>query len=152
MARFTAEIEVDASPETVFAFLEDFTNAADWDPGVEQAERLDDGPIGTGSRFALDLLVAGRTQRWVYEVERHDAPQRVTFATRTSRATGIDDVSVAATPGGGSHVTWDATFRFSGLLGSLADPLFAPVFRRIAGKAVAGLRSALAGLSFGEDA
>lgn len=151
MARYTTDIEVDAPADTVFAFLEDFTNAADWDPGVADAERLDDGPIGVGSRFGLDLLVAGRTQRWVYEVERHDAPHRVTFATRTSRASGIDDVTVVELPGNRSRVTWDATFRFSGLLGSLVDPAFGLVFQRIADKAVAGLRTALAALAFSEQ-
>lgn len=146
MARYRTEIEVDARPEVVFAYLEDFTNAADWDPGVATATRLDDGPIGVGSRFALDLLVAGRTQRWVYEVERHEAPRRVTFATRKDSATGIDDV-VVEPRGDGSTVVWDATFRFNGLLGRLVDPVFGLVFQRIAGKAVAGLRTALAGLA-----
>lgn len=146
MARFTAQIETDASPAAVFAHLEDFTNAADWDPGVAAAERLDDGPIGVGSRFALDLLVAGRTQRWVYEVERHDPPHRVTFATRRDAAVGVDDVSVTAQADGGSRVTWDATFRFTGLLGTAVDPLFQLVFRRLGRRAVAGLREAIADL------
>ena len=146
MARYTTEIDVDASPEVVFAYLEDFTNAADWDPGVEAAQRLDDGPIRVGSRFALDLLVAGRTQRWVYEVERHDPAARVTFATRTQRATGIDDVTVVPRSNGGSRVTWDASFRFSGLLGAVVNPVFSLVFPRVADKAVAGLRPALAAL------
>lgn len=146
MARSTAELDTAAGQEAVFAYLEDFTNAAAWDPGVAGARRLDEGPIDTGSRFALDLLVAGRTQRWVYEVTRHDPPRRVTFTTRGERATGVDDVTVSARPGGGATVVWDATFRFHGVLGRLADPLFAVVFRRIAGKAVAGLRRALATL------
>lgn len=150
MARYTTEFDVETSPETVFAFLEDFTNAADWDPGVASAERLDEGAIGVGSRFGLDLLVAGRTQRWVYEVERHEPTARVTFATRTSRATGIDDVTVRANPDGGSHVVWDATFRFTGVLGSLIDPAFNVVFQRIGSKAVSGLRPALAALAFNE--
>lgn len=150
MARYTANLDVDASPETVFAFLEDFTNARDWDPGVKDAERLDTGPIGVGSRFGLDLLIGGATQRWTYEVERHEAPTRVTFATRTSRATGIDDVTVVPTSDGGSRVTWDASFRFNGIIGALVDPVFGLVFDRIAGKAVAGLETALAALSFNE--
>lgn len=147
MARYRTEIEVDATPEVVFAFLEDFSNAADWDPGVRRAERLDDGAVGVGSRFALDLLVAGRTQRWVYEVERHQAPRRVTFVTRKDSATGIDDVVVEPRGADGSLVVWDATFRFNGLLGTLVDPVFGLVFQRIAGRAVAGLRTALAGLA-----
>lgn len=146
MARYTTEIDVAASPEAVHAYLADFTNAAAWDPGVAAAVRLDDGPIGVGSRFGLDLLVAGRTQRWVYEVERYQVPGRVTFATRTSRAVGIDDVTVIPTTDG-ARVRWDATFRFTGVLGRLADPVFAVVFRRIAGRAVAGLRAALGDLA-----
>ncbi len=150
MARYTTEFEVETSPETVFAFLEDFTNAADWDPGVASAERLDEGPIGLGSRFGLDLLVGGRTQRWVYEVEEHEPVTSVIFATRTSRATGVDRVRVAPTADGGSHVTWDATFEFTGLVGSVIDPVFNLVFQRIGSKAVSGLRPALAALAFNE--
>lgn len=147
MARYRTDFEVDTSPDTVFAYLEDFSNAADWDPGVASAERLDDGAIEVGSRFGLDLLVAGRTQRWTYVVERHEPTSRVTFATRTSRATGIDDVTVRPTADGGSHVVWDATFRFNGLLGTLVDPVFNVVFQRIGAKAVSGLRPALAALA-----
>ena len=150
MARYTTEFDVDTSPETAFAFLEDFTHAAEWDPGIASAERLDNGPIGVGSRFALDLLVAGRTQRWVYEVEEHEPTSSVTFATRTSRATGIDRVTIEPTGDGGSHVTWDATFEFAGVLGSLIDPAFNLLFQRIGSKAVSGLRPALAALAFNE--
>ena len=151
MARYTTEFDVETSPETVFAYLEDFTNGPDWDPGIADAERLDDGPIGVGSRFALDLRVAGRTQRWVYEVEEHEPHRRVTFATRTSRATGIDRVVIEPQPDGGSRVTWDATFTFAGTLGSLIDPAFGLVFHRIASKAVDGLRAAVAALAFNES-
>ena len=142
MATYHATIESPAAPETAFAFLADFTNAEDWDPGVASADRLDDGPIRVGSRFGLQLLVAGREQRWVYEVEVHDPPRRVTFVTRSGRAVGIDAVTVVPTDAG-CRVEWDATFRFTGVLGALADPVFGLVFDRIAGKAVAGLRTAL---------
>lgn len=142
MARYTTSIETAASPEQAFAFLEDFSNAEDWDPGVASAERLDHGPIGVGSRFGLDLNVAGRTQRWTYTVEVHDAPRRVTFVTRSGRAVGIDAVTVVSTERG-TRVDWDATFRFTGLLGAVVDPAFQLVFNRIAGKATDGLRDAL---------
>ena len=145
MARYTTSIDTGATPEEAFAFLADFTNAEDWDPGVESAERLDDGPIGVGSRFGLDLVVGRSTQRWVYTVEVHDPPRRVTFVTRSGRAVGIDAVTVVPTAGG-ARVDWDATFRFTGLVGALVDPVFQLVFNRIAGKAVAGLRDALQSL------
>lgn len=143
MARRTITLDTHADPATTFAFLEDFSNAADWDPGVQSAQRLDTGPVALGSRFALDLLVAGRVQRWTYVVETHEAPRRVTFVTRSRSAEGVDDVTVAPGPAGGSRVTWDASFAFSGLLGRLVDPLFQVAFSRLVDKAVAGLRVAL---------
>ena len=142
MARYTTTIETSASPEEAFALLEDFSNAEDWDPGVAAAERLDDGPITTGSRFGLDLRVGRSTQRWVYTVEVHDAPRRVTFVTRSGRAVGIDAVTVVPTAAG-ARVDWDATFRFTGLVGAIVDPAFQLVFDRLAGRAVDGLRRAL---------
>lgn len=145
MARFTTSIETAASPAEAFALLEDFTNAADWDPGVDSAERLDDGAIAVGSRFALTLLVFGQRQRWVYEVAVHDPTRRVTFVTSSGRATGIDAVTIVPTDDG-CRVTWDATFRFNGALGALVDPVFGLVFDRIAEKATDGLRDALQGL------
>lgn len=151
MARFRTLIETAATPARAFAFLEDFTNAADWDPGVAAAERLDEGPIGVGSRFGLDLAVAGRTQRWTYVVEVHDAPRRVVFVTRGSRATGVDAVTVVPTATG-SRVEWDAHFGFDGVLGALIDPVFGLVFDRIARRATAGLRDALQALPAHADA
>lgn len=151
MARFTRSIDTHASPEEAFAFLEDFSNAADWDPGVAAVERLDEGPIGLGSRFGLDLDVAGRIQRWEYTVEVHEAPRRVTFVTRSPRAVGIDAVTVVPTAEG-ARVDWDATFRFTGLLGATIDPVFGLVFRRIVDKGVDGLAAALAELGRAEAA
>ena len=150
MARYTTEFDVETSPETVFAYLEDFTNGPDWDPGIADAERLDEGEIGVGSRFGLDLLVVGQTQRWVYEVEEHEPTSRITFATRTSRATGMDRIRIDARPDGGSHVRWEASFEFTGTVGSLVDPVFGLLFHRIASRAVSGLRPALAALAFNE--
>lgn len=143
MARYTTTIDVDLPAGVVFRFLEDFTNAADWDPGVAAAERLDDGPVGRGARFALDLAVGPTTQRWVYVTEQHDPDRHVAFATRSSLAEGRDDVTVTPRGADACTVTWDATFRFTGLLGRLADPVFGVVFDRIAGRATDGLRDAL---------
>lgn len=146
MARYTTTIDVAADPATVFAFLEDFTNAEDWDPGVAAARRLDDGPVEVGSRFALDLAFAGRSLTWVYEVTEHDAPQRVTFTADEGTASGRDQVTVVAT-GDGCQVTWDATVELKVPFGGLVDPLFGLVFTRIADKATDGLRAALAGIA-----
>jgi carbon monoxide dehydrogenase subunit G len=139
MARFTTDIDVALPAAEVFAYLADFSNAQDWDPGVATAVRLDDGPVTVGSRFALDLAVGSSTQRWTYVTEVHEVPTRVRFATSGRFAEGADDIGVVARGDGACTIEWDARFGFTGL-GRLIDPLFQLAFNRIAGKAVDGLR------------
>jgi carbon monoxide dehydrogenase subunit G len=151
VARYTDSFETTASPEAVFAYFEDFTNGPEWDPGIAAVERLDDGPIDVGSRFALDLLIAGRVQRYVYTVEVHDPTRRITFATRTGRSVGIDAFTVVPTPEG-TRLDFEGTFTFTGLLGALADPLLQIAYTRIARKAAAGIDVALGHLAAAEAA
>lgn len=140
MARYTTTIPVALPAEQVFAYLEDFSNAKEWDPGVAAAKRLDEGPIGVGARFGLELQVGRSTQRWTYVTEVHEAPRRVRFATTGKWAEGADDIGVVARGDDACTIEWDARFGFTGV-GRLLDPLFQLAFDRIAGKAVDGLRA-----------
>ena len=45
MAHFVTTIGSPGSPEEVFEYLADFSSAAEWDPGVARAERLDEGAL-----------------------------------------------------------------------------------------------------------
>ncbi|MEO7351089.1 MAG: SRPBCC family protein, partial [Marmoricola sp.] len=41
-------VETDASPAAVFAYLSDFTNTNEWDPGTVETTRVSgDGGVGT---------------------------------------------------------------------------------------------------------
>jgi len=144
LARFTTTIDVERPAAEVFAYLEDFSNADEWDPGVAEARRLDDGPVTVGSRFELHLQVGSRTQRWVYTTSEHDAPTRVVFETSSKYAEGRDAIGVVPRGDAACTIQWEATFGFTSLLGRLVDPAFQLVFNRIAGKAVDGLRERMA--------
>jgi len=56
------------SPEQAFAYMADFSHAAEWDPGVAAATRVDGEEVGRGTAFDLTVLVAGRRLPMRYEV------------------------------------------------------------------------------------
>ncbi len=145
MARISAPLQVPAAVEAAFDHVADFTTSAEWDPGITAARRLDDGPIGLGSRFEVRLALGPVTVPLVYEITTYERPHRVVLTTRGALHRGEDDVRFAATEQG-TEVTWNALFALRGP-GLLVDPLLGVGFRRTADKAVEGLERSLRALT-----
>lgn len=145
MARIVEQIPAPVSAATAFTYLADFTNTLAWDPMIVAARRLDDGPIGLGTAFVVDLAVGSRTVPLTYTITEYAPDERVVLETTGRWYRGRDAVGIAALGDTSSEVTWDATFALRGPL-ALLDPLLARGFRRVAAQAVAGLAVALADL------
>jgi uncharacterized membrane protein len=65
--------------DEVFRYLADFGNLAEWDPMFDRSERLDDGPLGVGSRFRVVGSVAGSELTLDLEIVEYDPAGRVVF-------------------------------------------------------------------------
>jgi dehydrogenase/reductase SDR family member 12 len=139
MARITEQLDAPVTPEVAFDSLADFTTTADWDPGIVAAKRLDDGPIGLGSRFEVRSKVGLATVPLVYEITRYERPGRLVLTTTGTFHRGEDDVRFEARAEGGTEVTWGAMFALRGPIGRLIDPVLAVGFRRVGKAAIAGL-------------
>jgi hypothetical protein len=63
MALLQEELEVDRPIEAVFSFVADFAHTKDWDPGVADARKVTDGPVGVGTRYAVDPPARGSATR-----------------------------------------------------------------------------------------
>lgn len=133
-------VSTDRSPEDVFAYLADFRSVAEWDPGVSSAE-LASGTAGEGDA-AYDVTTSSGIQLR-YEVTEFIPGHRFTLVADNGRFRSVDVISVER-GGEGAVATYDATLTFSGSLRFLS-PLLAPVFKRVADKAAAGLERALGG-------
>lgn len=147
MARIVETLQVPITPEQAFDHVADFTTSASWDPGITEARRLDDGPIGAGSRFEVQYDLGLTTVPLVYEITRYERPDRVVLHTKGPVHEGEDDVRFAASEDG-TEVTWNAMFRVRGP-GLLLDPALGVGFRRVGAKAVAGLERSLSALATG---
>jgi hypothetical protein len=139
MARITEQLASPAAPEVAFDTLADFSTTAEWDPGIAAAERLDNGPIGLGSRFEVRSKIGPLTMPLVYEITHYERPDRIVLSTSGPFHRGEDDVRFEAGPDGGTVVTWMAMFAVRGPVGRVIDPPLRIGFQRVGKAAVAGL-------------
>lgn len=145
MARYTTEIETPRPRAELFAYLSDFSNAEEWDPGVVAAERLGpDGPVREGTDFRLAVKLPGRDARLTYRVTAIDPPTRVTLRAESAVIVSLDTITLTEREDGGTLVRYDADLRLKGPL-RLADPALGIAFGRVGDRARDGLCRALDG-------
>lgn len=141
MAHYRTEAPTPASPERAFAWMADFTNAAEWDPGIRHVRRVDTGPVRVGSAFDVTLRYLGRDLTMHYEVVELVEPERVVLRSETPVLTSVDTITVRPAEAG-AVVAYEADLRLHGPL-RLADPLLGVGFKRVGDQAAAGLREHL---------
>ena len=141
MARYSATIATPRLIDEVFAYLADFANTLEWDPGVVEAQRLDDEPVAKGSEFRIVSEFLGRRTSLLYRVIEFDPPRLVTFRGVNSTVVSLDRLTFENF-GAGTQVTYDAVLTLKGPF-KLADPLLALAFNRLGDRALHGLRASL---------
>lgn len=122
--------DVRPAPDLVLAYLKDFSNAEDWDPGTESCVRTDTGPVQVGSTWHNTSKIAGITTELDYTLETltHDT---IVLVGRNDTATSTDTITVVPNPEGpGSRITYEAVIELSGAA-RIADPIMKIVFEKI---------------------
>jgi NAD(P)-dependent dehydrogenase (short-subunit alcohol dehydrogenase family) len=142
MAHYRGTVLSTRSAEDTFDYLAEFSNAAEWDPGVAGSRRLDDGPVGPDSSFRLEVRVGPRAVPLTYRVVAYERPHRVVLLGETGTLRSEDTVTVVSDGRGRSILTYDAELELLGPLAPLT-PLLALPFRRIGDRGLAGLRRVL---------
>jgi carbon monoxide dehydrogenase subunit G len=136
-------VETKATTEAVFAYLSDFTNTNEWDPGTVRTVLVSgDGGVGTIYRNTSKFM--GRETELTYEVVDH-RPDSL-FALRGENSSVIANDTMEIEPTGfACKVTYTADFAFKGL-GRFIAPLLKPALKKLGDEAEDGLRKALAKL------
>ena len=137
MPSYSATVTTQLDSGQTFGLLADFANAEHWDPATVASARLDDGQpvLGVGSKFQLDMKIAGRENSIVYEVTEYEAPTRVVLRGENSGSVSIDEITVKPSQNGhGSVVNYRADVTLKGGFKVIA-PIFGLVFNRMGDKA-----------------
>lgn len=142
MTRLNERIETALPIEEAFAYLADFANSQEWDPGVASAERIGSDEIGVGTRFRLGVRQGDRVVPMEYRITDFDQPSRVVLAGSGSGINAVDELRFERS-GNGTIVDYTADIRLDGFL-RLVQPFLGGTFRRIAADASGGIRSTLA--------
>lgn len=113
-------IEVPRSVEACFRYVADFRTTVEWDATAIEAEKISDGPIGKGSRFALLCKAGPTTVQLSYTIDEF-TPWQSLVLTGKSRWFSVKDV-ITFEPGASdtTKITYTAEFEYRYGIESLA--------------------------------
>jgi len=126
MARLAGEILIRRSDEEIFDFVADERN--NYDPQIQQAELLTEGPIGVGTRFRSVSQSGGRRVEMIIEITEYERPRRFASTTHLS-SMDIRSTLTFEPTAGGTLMRWSSQIEPRGLL-RLLSPLLAGIGKR----------------------
>ena len=141
MAILRERIETALPLDDAFAFVADFANSAQWDPGVASAARTAAAPLGVGASFRLGIRRGDRVAPMDYRVTAFEPLRRVVLAGRGSGVDAEDEIVFEATPTG-TRIDYTADIRLRGVM-RLATPFAGGALARIARDARDGMQREL---------
>ncbi len=136
-------ITTDRPIEQVFAYLSDFTNTTEWDPGTVRTE-LEEGDGGVGTRYHNVSTFMGRETELTYTVTDLVPNELVQLRGENKTVLAVDTMTFRRV-GDGTEVTYGAQFEFSGIAKYLG-PLLKPALAKLGNEAETGMSQALAAL------
>ncbi|MFF6916750.1 SRPBCC family protein [Streptomyces sp. NPDC012466] len=75
MAIIRESIDVDCRPEEVYQYVMDASRMPEWQLSAVSAERLDEGPVGVGTKVRVTRHVGRRVMPMTMEVTEYDPPR-----------------------------------------------------------------------------
>jgi dehydrogenase/reductase SDR family protein 12 len=141
MTMLVESVETPLPMAAAFAYVADFSRQSEWDPNTLTSKRIDDGELGVGARFALDVKLGRKAAPMEYRITEYQVPSKVVLVGEGSGVWTEDVITFAETPTG-TRVDYAAEIKLSGLLG-VAQPLLGRAFDGIAKGAVAGMKREL---------
>jgi hypothetical protein len=128
MTRVRGNIDIERPVEEVFDVVADQTNEPLYNPAMTASHRLDDAPIGVGTRFRATVLVRGHAQDVEIVVTGFERPTEI--ASRSVMPHSTVSGRVRFDPvGSGTRLSWDWDVQVGGV-GRVLAPLVSVMGRR----------------------
>lgn len=141
MARLEETTTVSTPIDAAFAYVSEFSNIADWDPGTKTAVKRGEGPPRVGLAYDLVTVFKGTESDMVYTITELDAPHRIVLAGTGQRIDATDTISMREA-GGATEITYVAELSFKGLA-RFAEPFLGSALDELGKGAITGLEKAL---------
>jgi uncharacterized membrane protein len=123
MAPIVDSIEINRTPEDVFAYVDDLGKHAEWQEQLVSTQVETEGPTRVGTRAADKRRLPGGTRDITYEITEHDPPHKSSFRGVNGPVRPVGTVTVAPLNGGArSKLTLELDLKGRGL-GVLIAPL-----------------------------
>jgi len=99
-AKFSVSIQINASPETVFAYVANPARHGEWSANPLRIEAPAPGPLAVGSRFRSTATVNGAEIHAEFQVTVYEPPMRFGFAGEDQTGKYEHLFTLQAVPGG----------------------------------------------------
>ena len=107
MPTFEQTIDVAAPLEEAFLYVADFRTATEWDPGIVQSRRVNNGPIGKGATYDVTAVFRGSRVPFRYELVEYEENRRLLFHAAGAKARATDELRFEGT-GEGTRIAYRA--------------------------------------------
>ena len=144
MASFSHSVEIPRPPAEVFPWLLEEDKVPRWTGHLERYERLDDGPLGQGSKVRQVLDVSGRTIDVTLEITGYQPPSGAQTRFSTNGINVISSYALEAA-GAGTRLTQAIEAKPSGLSARMLVPVIQPRLEKKLTEDLERLRSELTG-------
>jgi carbon monoxide dehydrogenase subunit G len=141
MVSVSRTFPVDKPVEQVVAYLADFANAEQWDPGTESCTQTSPDPVAVGTTWKNVSKIAGITTELDYTLTSLE-PGKIVLVGTNKTATSTDTITVVAN-GTGSEVTYDANVELNGIA-KVGAPAVKLVFEHLGNETEDGIQKAVA--------
>jgi len=132
---------VERPQHEAFEYTADFSNVEQWDPGVVAAKKINDGPVGKGTKFEVEVKFGTGTTPMVYEITEYEPDTRLVLVGRGDKLEAVDEIRFD-TADNMTLVDYTADLTFHNFFRYLG-PLLSPTLEKVGIKALDGLSAAL---------
>lgn len=132
---------VDLPLAQVFAYTADFSNIAEWDPGVSLSKKVTEGPVGLGTEFDLEVRFGLGTIPMRYEITEYEPDTKVVVMGRGDQLEAIDEIRFD-TQDNLTRIDYTADLTFRNSLRFLV-PIISPALKKVGERALDGLAETL---------
>ena len=134
-------IRVARSTQECFDYVADFRTTPEWDATAFKAKKLNDGPVGLGSRFAVRCRLPLGSIELLYTVTEFEPSRLVTLQAQSWLFTAVDTITFEEEQGQ-TRIDYHADFSYK-MPFAAAESVLESGMQRMAKVALRGLQRAL---------